>query len=99
MEIASLNSEWYGNEREILRVIYSMRKIKNIQTFYKLNVGNDFVKIKLENPVPKSEEIILKLASWELENMNNKNERIMRGDLWNEIKEIFILLGLTEKEY
>ncbi len=99
MEIASLNSEWYGNEREILRVIYSMRKIKNIQTFYKLNVGNDFVKIKLENPVPKSEEIILKLASWELENMNNKNERIMRVDLWNEIKEIFILLGLTEKEY
>ena len=87
--------EWYLKEKEINRIMYSLRaKDKNICVFDAEKTKNT-VKLKCINELPNAELRIIMLSSWPKRYYDDKYQRVIPIEIWEDIEDVLNNLGIA----
>lgn len=93
-----LLNEWYLDTMTYMRIIYASANVQGFIPSVKVHIESDHVELSPNCILPKPENRIIRLSSWEVSDSNNKTIKIIPIEIWNEISEIFINLGISIKE-
>ena len=97
IKIALLN-EWYYYTKEYMRIVYASANMQGFYPRISVHIEEDHVELTPNCILPYSEERIVQLSSWETINNDGKTIQIIPLEIWNEISQIFINLGISLKE-
>lgn len=95
---SALLNEWYLDTRNYMRIIYASANMQGYIPSVTVHIEADHVELSPNCILPKPENRIIQLSSWEVSDSNNKTIKIIPIEIWNEISEIFINLGIGIKE-
>lgn len=96
-QIAKLN-EWYYRTKEYMRIIYASANKQGFCPRISAHIASDHVEIIPNCTLPQAEYRVIQLSSWTITDSNNKTIHIIPLEIWKEISQIFLNLGIGIKE-
>lgn len=86
--------KWYYDEKEIYRIIYSLRAFNKTPAIFKAKNNKDHILLHCNSRLPNPEMRILLMSSWPQNVYEDRFKRIIPEFLWDDIEKCLNDLGI-----